>query len=119
MYKGKGDECRNTYYIDQSQQLIDDIAGLTYHFSSDEGYEGAKKELLKQIYNLKPGITQITTHPAIVSEELKELTNYYENREMEYQLYNDPDVKELIKKQNIKLISWKEIRDLQRRNGLK
>ncbi|NMM52612.1 polysaccharide deacetylase family protein [Paenibacillus aquistagni] len=95
-------------------RLIDDIAGLTYHFSSEEGYEGAKKELIKQINNLKPGITQITTHPSIVSDELKELTKYYENREIEYQLYNDPDVKELIKNQNIKLISWKEIRDLQR-----
>ncbi|GAA0134528.1 chitin disaccharide deacetylase [Paenibacillus sp. YSY-4.3] len=95
-------------------RLIDDITGLTYHFSSDEGYEGAKKELIKQINNLKPGITQITTHPAIVSDELKELTEYYENREIEYRLYNDPDVKERIKNQNIKLISWKTIRDYQR-----
>lgn len=55
-------------------RLIDDIAGLTYHFSSDEGYEGARKELMKQINNLKRGITQITTHPAIVSDERKELT---------------------------------------------
>lgn len=41
--------------------LIDEMAGLAYHLSSGERYEGAKKELMKQIYNLKPGITQITT----------------------------------------------------------
>jgi len=95
-------------------RFIDDLAGLAYHYSSDEGYEGAKKELMKQISNLKPGITQITTHPGFISDELKKLTPYYENRQMEYQLFNDPEVRDLIKSLNIKLISWKEIRDLQR-----
>ncbi|MNI69006.1 Chitooligosaccharide deacetylase [compost metagenome] len=94
--------------------MIDDIAGLTYHFESDEGYEGAKKELMRQLIRLKPGITQITAHPAFVSDDLKELTAHYENREMEIRLYNDPDVKELIKQHNIKLISWKDIREFQR-----
>lgn len=95
-------------------RLIDDMAGLAYHLSSGEGYEGAKKELIKQIYNLKPGITQITTHPAIVSDELKELTEHYEKRATEYHLFNDPDVRELMKSQNIYLTSWKIIRELQR-----
>ncbi|MNW67336.1 Chitooligosaccharide deacetylase [compost metagenome] len=65
--------------------------------------------------DLKPGITQFTTHPAFISDELKELTAYDENREMEVQLYNDPDVKDQMKRQNLKLISWKTIRDLQRK----
>jgi predicted glycoside hydrolase/deacetylase ChbG (UPF0249 family) len=94
-------------------RLIDDMAGLAYNFSG-EGYEGAKKELMKQIYNLKPGITQIATHPAIVSNELKELTKHYEKRAIEYHLFNDPDVRELMKSQNIFLTSWKLIRELQR-----
>lgn len=95
-------------------QLIDDLAGLPYHLSSGEGYEEAKAELIKQIHHLKPGITQITTHPAFISDELKELTEHYEKREMEYQLYNDAEVRKLIESLDIKLTSWKVIRDLQR-----
>lgn len=95
--------------------FIDDLAGLDYHFSSDGGYEGAKRDLIHQMNDLKPGITQFTTHPAFISDELKELTAYDENREMEVQLYNDPDVKDQMKRQNLKLISWKTIRDLQRK----
>ncbi|MCK8486722.1 ChbG/HpnK family deacetylase [Paenibacillus sp. MBLB2552] len=97
--------------------LINDLAGLDYHYSSEKGYDGAKQELINQINNLKPGITQITTHPAYLSNELKELTTYDENREMEVRLYNDPEIKAQFKQQNIKFISWKAIRDLQR-NGL-
>ena len=97
-------------------RLIDDIAGLPYQLLRGEGYEEAKKDLITQIHHLKPGITQITTHPAIVSDELKELTAHYEKREIEYQLFNDPDVRELMKNLSIKLTSWKKIRDLQRKS---
>lgn len=94
--------------------LIDNLAGLAYHLSSGENYEAAKKELMNQIYHLGPGITQITTHPAIVSDELKELTVHYEKREIEYHLFKDFDVREFMKSQNIFLTSWKKIRELQR-----
>lgn len=70
---------------------------------------------MNQLKDLKPGVTQITAHPAFLSNELKELTAYDDNREMEFQLFNDPEVKEQIRKQNFKLISWKAIRDLQRK----
>lgn len=95
-------------------QMIDDIAGLPYDYVSDEGYEGAKKELIKQLHRLKPGITQTTTHPALASDGLHDRPAYSDQREWEFRLYNDPDVREAIKNANVKLISWKDIRDRQR-----
>ena len=94
--------------------LIDDLSGLSFHLHDGEEYEDMKQELMYKITNLKPGITQIVTHPSIVTEELKALTPHYMKREMEFNLFSDPEIKELIEYENIKLVSWKIIRDLQR-----
>ncbi|GIP36069.1 polysaccharide deacetylase family protein [Paenibacillus sp. J2TS4] len=94
--------------------LIDDLSGLPYPLGAGEEYEVMKKELISKIIDLKPGITQITTHPSLATEELKALTPHYRKREMEYRLFSDPEIKALFEKENIKLISWKIIRAFQR-----
>jgi predicted glycoside hydrolase/deacetylase ChbG (UPF0249 family) len=99
--------------------LNDDLAGLPYPLHDGEEYNDLKKELTDQTKKLKPGITQIVTHPSIVSEELKALTPHYKKREMEYRLFSDPEIKELFAKESIKLVSWKVIRDLQRNTQLR
>lgn len=94
--------------------LIDDMCGVAYHSLANEEYSDIKNELISKIIHLKPGITQVTTHPSIATPELNALTPYYRKREMEYRLFHDPDVQELFESENIKLVSWKYIRDLQR-----
>lgn len=95
--------------------LIDDLAGLPYHLAPNETYAGAKEELMHILRGLKPGITQITTHPAIATPELRAFTPQVKKREIEYRLYQDPDIKALFKHEEIQLISWRTIRDWQRR----
>lgn len=95
--------------------LIDDLTGIPYHLQDNEEYDDIKKELARKINNVKPGITQIVTHPSIDTAELRSLTPHYKKREMEYRLYSDPEIKELLENENIKLVSWKFIRDLQRK----
>lgn len=93
--------------------LIDDMISLPYcHGNGD--YESVKAQFIAMIENLKPGITQLTVHPSIITEELKRLSNCYMEREMEYRLLCDQDIMQLFEKENIKLISWKDIRDQQR-----
>ncbi|MGM0882327.1 MAG: polysaccharide deacetylase family protein [Bacillota bacterium] len=94
--------------------LIDDQCGLSYHLEAGDNYEDMKKELTAQIVSLKPGLTQIVTHPAITSKELISLTPHFEKREMEYNLFSDPQIIALFQEEQIKLISWKRVRDLQR-----
>lgn len=95
--------------------LIDDMVSLPYCLNPFDEYEYMKEQLITIIKNVKPGITQLTTHPSIITEELKALTHCYREREMEYRLLNDLDIKQLFKNEGIKLVSWKDIRDLQRR----
>ncbi|MBP2114118.1 polysaccharide deacetylase family protein [Paenibacillus silagei] len=93
--------------------FIDDVISLPYCCKPVE-YEEMKRQLLTLLKNIKPGITQLTIHPSKITEELKSVTNCYFERGIEYLLLVDPDIKKVLKKENINLISWKEIRDLQR-----
>lgn len=44
-------------------QLIDDLSGLSFHMQDGEEYDDMKKEPMDKTKYLKPGITQIVTHP--------------------------------------------------------
>lgn len=65
-------------------------------------------------FNSSSYIDDLIAHPAIVTDELKKLTSHYVKRELEYHLFNDPVVKQVFHSEGIHLISWREIRDLQR-----
>ncbi|MFB9324916.1 polysaccharide deacetylase family protein [Paenibacillus aurantiacus] len=94
--------------------LIDDMISLPYCLSSHAEYDTVKAELVTMIQNLKPGITQLTVHPSIMTEELKRLTPCYLEREIEFRLLGDFDIRQLFKQEDIKLVSWKDVRDVQR-----
>lgn len=94
--------------------LIDDIISLPYGYNPVIEYSSMNKQLADLLKNIRPGITQLTLHPAKITEGLIAITPCYKEREMEFRLLRDPALKELIKNEEIKLISWKEIRDLQR-----
>jgi predicted glycoside hydrolase/deacetylase ChbG (UPF0249 family) len=95
-------------------QLIDDQCGLSYDLKVGESYEDMKKELIRQIINLKPGLTQMIVHPAIITEELIALTPHFKKRELEYTLYKDPEINALFQSENIHKVSWKMVREWQR-----
>ncbi|WHY21708.1 polysaccharide deacetylase family protein [Paenibacillus sp. G2S3] len=99
---------------DRKILLIDDIVSLPYCFNPAAEYSNMKMKLSELLKNLKPGITQLTLHPSTISDQLIAITNCYTEREMEYRLLNDIEIKQLLKTERIKLISWKDIRDLQR-----
>ena len=99
---------------DRKILLIDDIVSLPYCLNPIIEYSKMKIQLAEMLKNIKPGITQLTLHPSQITDQLLEITNCYNEREMEYRLLNDIDIKQLINNERINLISWKEIRDLQR-----
>jgi hypothetical protein len=105
---------RITSAKDRNILLIDDIVTLPYCFNPIIEYSKMKKRLTEIIKNMKPGITQLVLHPSKITDQLIAITNCYKEREMEYRLLNDIGIKGLIDSEEIKLISWKDIRDLQR-----
>ena len=77
---------------------------------------GVKDFWLKIVKNLKPGITELYIHAALPNEELKAISGTWAIRGQEYEVFtNDEDMKRLIKDQNIILMGFRPIRELQRK----
>lgn len=110
-------------YIKKAEKLglvlIDDIISIPYYLQEGEDYKILKSTMMDKLSNIQEGITQVTIHPSFVTEEFKVLNPHWEKREMEYKLFLDDEVKKLLLKEDIKLISWKEIRDFQQSSFLR
>jgi len=89
------------------------------YFIYDEmkNYDEVKPFWSRIVKNLSPGVTELFIHPAIPNEELKAVTNSWKKRGEEFELFvNDAEFKKLLEAENVKLIGWKPIFELQRKN---
>jgi hypothetical protein len=76
---------------------------------------GVKDFWSRIVKNLKPGVTELYIHAALPTDELKAITGSWSTRAQEYEVFtNDEDMKRLIKEQNIILMGYRPIRELQR-----
>jgi len=79
-----------------------------------DGYENAKRFYIDIIKKLQPGVTELYIHPSIESDEIKHVTNAWNTRVNEMNIFCDEEVRNVIKQENITLISWEPIRKYQR-----
>ncbi len=71
----------------------------------------------KMFKEIKPGITHFLFHPAKVSPELKSIVpNSAKWRDLDYQAFTDPKLRECVKEYDLKVIGYREIRDVLRGN---
>ena len=69
------------------------------------------------IKNLQPGLSQIIVHLGKDEEELREITIDHPNfdyrwRQLDFDVFNSIDFKDHLKKHNIKIINWKDLKKL-------
>lgn len=65
---------------------------------------------------LKPGVTELYIHPALATEEMQHIAGSWKERAEEFRLFTtDAEVRRILKEQDVKLIGWRVIRDLQRK----
>ena len=74
----------------------------------------AFKEL---ILSFEPGLTEIIFHPSILTENLKGITNSWQQRAWEAQMFSDPELIEFFENEGIIFTNWQEI--MERFNKLK
>jgi predicted glycoside hydrolase/deacetylase ChbG (UPF0249 family) len=71
---------------------------------------------MRVLSDLKPGVTEIYIHAAKPTEELQAITGSWRTRGAEAETFTSNEaVRELLKQRGIKLVSYRPIRDLQRR----
>ena len=74
---------------------------------------------LQIVKKLKPGITELYIHAGLPNDELKAITGSWSIRAQEYEVFtHDAEMKRLVSEQNIKLIGYRPLRELQRKERL-
>ncbi len=70
----------------------------------------------RSINELKPGVTELYIHASVAGDEIKHITNSWEERAAEYDLFTkDPEVRRILDSQGVSRIGFRALRDLQRK----
>lgn len=70
------------------------------------------ENLLRILANLKEGINELMCHPGIVDEDLKRISSYNVEREIELKTLTNREIINFIKKNDIKLCSWNKVKSV-------
>ena len=71
----------------------------------------------RSISSLKPGaVTELYIHASVAGDEIKNITNSWQDRAAEYELFTrDPEIRGILESQGVKRIGYRALRDLQRK----
>ena len=61
------------------------------------------------IQSLPAGLTEIIFHPSVESDELKSITNSWQQRVWEAKMFSDPDLISFFEEEEIIFTNWIEI----------
>jgi predicted glycoside hydrolase/deacetylase ChbG (UPF0249 family) len=87
-------------------RIIPDVGGT---------FETKKEHYERALRNLEPGVTEIIVHLGYADNELKAITNSARMRQLDYDVFTAPSTRKLIDELGIKLIGWKELKELRDR----
>lgn len=70
----------------------------------------------RNLRDLKPGVTELYIHAALPGEEMQSITNSWQERATEHQLFTkNPEIRQILDSQNVKRVGYRVLRDLQRK----
>lgn len=98
--------------LDSNTAVVDRILSMEPHTYE----QGAHQFYSKLLQNLEPGLNFLLLHPAYDNSEMQAITIDHpdygsEWRQADYDFLMSEECAEIIKEQNIKMITWREIRD--------
>lgn len=76
---------------------------------SGKTYEEKRTKFLDLVSNLKPGLTEIIFHPSVETDNLRTITNSWQQRVWEADLFADPEVIDYFRKEGIIITTWREV----------
>lgn len=95
-------------------RIVDEIVILPFILQEGENYSSVKHNTIELLRGIKPGITEMVFHPSLDTDELKAITDTWPLRRYEFDLFQDEDMKAVIREEKIKIIGWRELSELQR-----
>lgn len=108
------------HFIEQGYPIDDHVIGLVGkyslpkvdYFTSVPGgktYEEKIENFKNLLRGLPPGLTEIIFHPSVETERLKTITNSWQQRVWEAEMFSDPDLAGFFEEEGILFTNWKEI----------
>jgi predicted glycoside hydrolase/deacetylase ChbG (UPF0249 family) len=76
---------------------------------SGKTYDEKIQNFFQMVKALKPGLTEIIFHPSVDTENLKSITNSWQQRVWEAEMFADPNVISFFEDEGIIFTNWKEI----------
>jgi len=77
--------------------------------SSGKSYEEKLQNFYQLVKSLRPGLTEIIFHPSVETENLKSITNSWQQRVWEAEMFSDPKMIQFFKDEGIVFTNWIEI----------
>jgi len=93
---------------EQRLPLLDGLA----QFYGGETHEQRQENYVKTIKSLPPGVSELIIHCGLDDAELRAVTNSAARRDGDRRIFTDPETARLIQDEGIKLITWKQFREL-------
>lgn len=105
------DACKQIIVLAQHKNvtLIDHLIEYPFHQLAGEDYSSFKNMIISKLRNLKLGVSELYIHPAVESNEIKHINPSWLKRVMEYRVFYENDVQNVISQEGIKLIPWAEL----------
>jgi len=99
-----------------TDELVSFASGYTlpklddfYSAPDGDSYADKKQKFIQLVRSLNPGVTEIIFHPSIETDNLKSITNSWQQRVWEAQMFSDPEIIKFFKDENILFTNWKDI----------
>jgi predicted glycoside hydrolase/deacetylase ChbG (UPF0249 family) len=90
---------------DYDMPLLDDFFAVP----GGSTYEEKRQNFFALVKSLNPGITEIIFHPSVESDNLKQITNSWQQRVWEAQLFSDPAVIQFFENEEVIFTNWVEL----------
>jgi len=90
---------------DYSMPKLDDFE----YIPGGNSYEEFRDNFFEVVKSLNPGIAEIIFHPSVESDKLKEITDSWQQRVWEAQLFADQEVIDFLNEEQIIFTNWKEL----------
>jgi predicted glycoside hydrolase/deacetylase ChbG (UPF0249 family) len=92
------------------------VVDYLYQARAEDYDNGLTAYYVDVLENLEPGLSCLLIHTAFDNEEMRAITKGYNHwgsawRQIDYYFFNSDRIKQLLKVNNIHLVTWKEIRD--------
>ncbi|WP_082652041.1 polysaccharide deacetylase family protein [Gorillibacterium timonense] len=84
--------------------ILDYLLGLPFSTVPKESYEEFRGHMADLLRSMRPGVSEIIIHPSRVTDELTAIHSEYERRGMEWQIFRDPFIQNVLKEEGIHMI---------------